>query len=69
VTDSNSIANVSGVYDVTSDKERGPGEFVALSIDRAGLHSFDGRRTFDFALVNVGGLMYFGHGEKLTRFD
>jgi hypothetical protein len=44
-------------------------------MDFDGLHSFDGGRTlrsecdFEFALLNVGGLMYFVHGEKFTRLE
>ena len=53
----------------------GTGEFVAFRIDFAGLHSFEGGKdltsgfNFVFEFVNIGGLMYFVHGEKFTRLD
>jgi hypothetical protein len=66
---SDSVVKVSTLGDQT-----GIGDCVALRIDFAGLEPVDGgldlRSGTDFeALVNVGGLMYLGHGEKFTRLE
>lgn len=68
----------SGVWAVTFGEFTGAGEFDGFSIDLEGLHSFDGGRALRSdmgfaiglaALAKEGGLMYFVHGEKFTRFD
>lgn len=66
---SDSAVNVSTLGDQT-----GIGDWVALRIDFAGFKSVDEGMVLislaDFeALAKVGGLMYFGHGEKFTRFE
>ena len=67
------MASDSAVKVLTFGDHTGMGDWVVLRMDFAGFESVEGMFLMSLsgceALVKVGGLMYLGHGEKLTRFE